>query len=88
MQVIIFASRAILLLVLLVALKFRFAHPGRVCSGDYLEASDAPQGYLIEQGFFLKLHVFLLSALFISLLVCGCFEAIIARNRNTRANLS
>ena len=42
LQIVIYASRAAIFTVLIVALKFRFGHPGSVCSGDYLEASDAP----------------------------------------------
>ena len=32
----------------------RMSHAGRVCSGDFLGASDPTSGYLIDQGSFLK----------------------------------
>ena len=86
MQVVIYLSRFTAILVLLIALSFRFSHAGRVCSGDYLVASDPPEGYLIEQGFFLKLHAFLLIAMAISLIVCGCFEACVTGDRNYRTD--
>ena len=69
------------LVVLLVALKFRFAHAGSVCSGDFLEASEPPEGYLVEQGFFLKMQAFLMAALVVSITICGCFEAAVTGQR-------
>ena len=32
----------------------RMQHSGKVCSGDFLEDSDSREGYLIEQGRFIK----------------------------------
>ena len=45
----------------------RFRHTGRVCSGDYLKEHDPEEGYLIQQGLFIKV-VFIFFA--VSLVVC------------------
>ena len=40
--------RIIIIFIVLVALKFRYAHAGSVCCGDYLDPDDPIEGYLIE----------------------------------------
>lgn len=82
LQLLIYLCRILAILILLVALKFRFSHAGSVCSGDYLEASDPPEGYLIEQGFFLKLQAYFLAALLLSLCIVTCFEEVCSKKRH------
>ena len=31
----------------------RFSHPGKVCSGDFLDVTDSEKGYLIDTGLFI-----------------------------------
>ena len=42
----------------------RMQHSGKVCSGDYLEDSDSREGYLIEQGRFIKYAMICILTLF------------------------
>ena len=51
----------------------RMQHSGKVCSGDYLEESDSREGYLIEQGRFIKFAMIAIFTLFmtaVSLILC------------------
>ena len=41
----------------------RTQHSGKVCSGDYLDANETREGYLIEQGRFIKFAIICIVAL-------------------------
>ena len=77
---IVFATYAFYL-VWLYLIVIRFSHSGKVCSGDYLSENDSTGGYLIQQGFFIKVvfYFFLYSiALFAC---CACIAVIYGATR-------
>ena len=53
---------------ILVGLVLRFMHSGRVCSGDFLADEDSSEGYLVTQGFFLALVLYI----WLTLCAAGC----------------
>ena len=43
----------------------RMQHSGKVCSGDFLEDSDSKEGFLVQQGIFIKYAIACFLTLFI-----------------------
>ena len=82
----IFVGRLFSVLLLLVAIKIRLGHAGSVCSGDFLDKTDSQEGYLVQQGFFLRLVALILGSLVVSLLLCGCLEAYLIRRQQRLHN--
>ena len=61
----------------------RFNHAGKVCSGDYLSDNDSTDGYLIEQGRFVKVifYFFLYSIAIFG--CCACIAFMYSATRPT-----
>ena len=56
----------------------RTQHSGKVCSGDFIESGESQDGYLIQQGRFMKysiICVFSLVFLAVSLVLCAIIRA-------------
>ena len=59
----------------------RFSHPGKVCSGDYLLENESNDGYLVEQGRFVKIvfYFFLYSIAIFGCCACIAFMYSVTR---------
>ena len=68
----VFPSFAWYLIVWLFMFIERFSHPGKVCSGDYLEDMDSEKGYLIDTGLFVMFIWRIFSLAIILAAVAGC----------------
>ena len=56
----------------------RLQHSGKVCSGDFLEANDSRDGFLIEQGRFVKfaiISVLTLITFAVTFVLCKIFKS-------------
>ena len=64
----------------------RMQHSGKVCSGDFLEDSESREGYLIEQGRFIKYAMICILTLFtvaVSLVLCKIMRSPVHKHDET-----
>ena len=65
----------------------RFRHSGKVCSGDFLGDNDSTDGYLIQQGLFIKVMFFLFIGSLVVCTVCVCMGlTFFAGKKKTQGN--